>query len=61
MCASAQWILLRAIGPAPAHTYASLAAPPEGAAHAAPRAHTARRLHALVRQRHRKLQHLNSL
>jgi hypothetical protein len=40
---------LRAIVPAPAQTYASLAAPSEGAARAAPRVHPARRLHALFR------------
>jgi hypothetical protein len=41
---------LRAIMVAPAQTYVSLAAPPEGAARAAPRATPARRLHARVRR-----------
>ena len=41
---------LRALSPAPAHSYASLAAPPEGAARAELRAHPARRLHARVRR-----------
>lgn len=40
---------LRALVPAPTQTYASLAASPEGVARAAPRARSARRLHARVR------------